>query len=128
MLLLSNQIMLTFSIIKAMHIKLIKKIKLDGNPCKKSAKVLSELENLNLLDRIDEIITADERQPSSEGFILASKFQVKSAPFFIVEDDDSSIRLYTAYFQFIRDIFNISLPEKDTILEIMAQNPEVDYI
>jgi hypothetical protein len=111
-----------------MHIKLIQKIKLDGNPCKKSARILSELESLNLLDRIDEIITADERQPSTEGFILANMFQVQSAPFFIVEDNDGTICLYTAYFQFMWDVFKISIPEEDTIFEIMAQNPELDYI
>jgi hypothetical protein len=110
-----------------MHIKLVTKIKLDGNLCRKSVRVLDELERLDLLARIDEIIPADERQTTSEGFTLVSKYQVQSAPFFIVEDD-GLIRLYTAYYQFMKDIFQISISEEDEISEIMAQNPELDYI
>ncbi|MDJ0619431.1 MAG: hypothetical protein QNJ63_22250 [Calothrix sp. MO_192.B10] len=111
-----------------MHIKLVKKIKLDGNPCRKSARVLSEIEKLDLLDKIDEIIAADERQPSSEGFTLARKYQVAAAPFFIVENESGLTRVYTAYHRFMKDIFQISVSEEEEIFEIMAQNPELDYI
>ncbi|MEA5596738.1 hypothetical protein [Rivularia sp. UHCC 0363] len=112
-----------------MYIKLVQKIKLDGNPCQKSAKVLNNLKELNLLDKIDEIITADERQQSdSEGFNLARKYQVPSAPFFIVEDNEAIPKIYTAYYRFMKDIFKISISESDEILEMMAQNPELDYI
>jgi hypothetical protein len=114
--------------IKAMHIKLVTKIKLDGNLCRKSARVLSGLERLDLLGQINEIIAADEREPLSEGFNLANKYQVQSAPFFIVEDDDGLTHLYTAYYRFMQDIFQISVSESDAISEIMAQNPELDYI
>jgi hypothetical protein len=111
-----------------MHIQLVIKIKIDGNPCRKSAKVLDNLEKLNLLSKIDKIIAADERQPSSEGFVLANKYQVESAPFFIVDEINNSTRIYTAYYRFMQDIFQISFSEEETISEIMAQNPELDYI
>ena len=112
-----------------MHIKLVQKIKKDGNSCRKSAKVLKELKELNLLDKIDEIITADERQQSSsEGFDLARKHQVSSAPFFIVENDEGITKIYTAYYQFMKDVFNVVVSESDEVAEIMAQNPELDYI
>ncbi|PAX46950.1 hypothetical protein [Brunnivagina elsteri] len=110
-----------------MYIKLVTKIKTDGNLCRKSARVLNELESLDLLHRIDEIISADERQATSEGFTLANKYQVQSAPFFIVEDD-GLIRLYTAYYQFMKDVFQVSISEEDEISEIIARNPELDYI
>ncbi|KST65359.1 hypothetical protein [Mastigocoleus testarum] len=112
-----------------MVIKLVQKIKLDGNPCRKSAKILNSLHELNLIDKIDAIISADERNPhNNEGFILASQYQVSSAPFFIVENDEGEPKIYTAYYRFMKDIFNISIPEKEEISEIMAQNPELDYI
>ena len=111
-----------------MHIKLVQKIKKDGNSCRKSAKVLKELEELNLLDKIDEIIAADERQSGSEGFDLAKKHNVSSAPFFIVENDEGVTKIYTAYYRFMKDIFNIVISESDEVSEIMAQNPELDYI
>jgi len=111
-----------------MHIKLIKKIKLDGNPCRKSAKVLNNLQQLDLIDKINEIIAADQRQPSSEGFTLASQYNVEAAPFFIVENESGFTRVYTAYHRFMKDIFQISVSESEEISEIMAQNPELDYI
>lgn len=112
-----------------MHIKLVQKIKLDGNPCKKSVRVVNNLNELNLLDKIDEIIAADEREQStSEGFNLARKYQVASAPFFIVENDKGITKIYTAYYRFIKEIFQISVSEEDEISEMMAQNPELDYI
>ncbi|MDY6901143.1 MAG: hypothetical protein SWZ49_24135 [Cyanobacteriota bacterium] len=110
-----------------MNIKLVQKIKKDGNSCRKSAKVLKELEKLNLLDKIDEIIAADERQSSSEGFDLAKKHNVSSAPFFIVENEGKT-KIYTAYYRFMKDVFNIVVSEDDEISEMMAQNPELDYI
>lgn len=112
-----------------MNIKLVQKIKLDGNSCRKSARVLNNLKELNLLDKIDEIIAADEREQStSEGFNLAIKHKVSSAPFFIVENDEGITKVYTAYYRFMKDVFNILVSEEDEISEIMAQNPELDYI
>ncbi|MGK7940868.1 MAG: hypothetical protein AB4062_12110 [Crocosphaera sp.] len=111
-----------------MHIQLIKKIKLDGNPCRKSAKVLNELEALGLLDKIDEIIAADQRQPSSEGFALAHQYEVDSAPFFIVKNEQGNTQVYKAYHRFLKDVFNRSVSEEDELSEIMAQNPDLDYI
>lgn len=112
-----------------MNIKLVQKIKLDGNSCRKSARVLKNLKELNLLDAIDEIIAADERHESdSEGFNLARKYQVSSAPFFIVENDQGLTEIYTAYYRFMKDVFKISVSESDEISEIMAQNPDLDYI
>ena len=112
-----------------MHIKLVQKIKLDGNSCRKSARVLNSLKELNLIDQIDEIIAADERnQSNSEGFSLASQYQVSSAPFFIVENDEGITRIYTAYYRFMKDVFQISVSEEEEISEMMAQNPDLDYI
>lgn len=112
-----------------MNIKLVQKIKSDGNSCKKSARVLNSLKELNLLDKINEVIAADERQPSnSEGYDLVKKYQVLSAPFFIVEDDDGNVKVYTAYYKFMKEVFNTSVSEDDEISEIMAQNPDLDFI
>ncbi len=111
-----------------MHIKLVKKIKLDGKPCHKSAKVLDNLQQLGLLNRIDKIIAADERDASSEGFALARKHKVAAAPFFIVDSDDGFTHVYTAYYRFLKETFNQEVSEEDEISEIMAQNPDLYYI
>ena len=111
-----------------MHIQLIKKIKLDGNPCRKSAKVLNELKSLGLLEKIDEIIAADQRQPSSLGFALATQYEVESAPFFIVKNEQGDTQIYKAYHRFLKDIFQVSVSEEEELSEIMAQNPDLDFI
>ena len=111
-----------------MNITLVKKIKLDGNLCRKSAKVFSNLKELNLIKQIDNIIFADERHTSSEGLSLAIKHGVKSAPFFIVEQEDGSTQIYTTYFRFLEEVLEHKTAEEDEVMEIMAQNPELDFI
>ena len=111
-----------------MNITLVQKIKLDGQPCAKSARVLSELESLGLSSRIDQIVTADEGNPDSEGYVLAAKHNVESAPFFLVEDPDGSSRLYTAYQRFLKEVLHQQTSEDAEISEIMAQNPDLDFI
>ncbi|MHC5779914.1 hypothetical protein, partial [Nostoc sp.] len=101
-----------------MNITLVKKIKLDGTPCPKSANVLEHLEKLGLLDRIDKIVAADEREQFSEGFILALKHKVESAPFFIVNNDDGSSRIYKAYYRFLKEVFHQEVSASTEILEM----------
>ena len=111
-----------------MTITLVQKVKQNGQPCAKSARVLSELEILGLRSHIDQIITADERNPDGEGYTLAAQYQVESAPFFIVERPDHSVRLYTAYQRFLKEVFDQQTPEAAEISEIMAQNHDLDFI
>ena len=111
-----------------MKITIVKKIKADGSPCRKSADVLEKLEKSGLIARIDQVVVADEREPSSEGLALALKHKVDAAPFFIVNNDDGSIRVYTAYFRFLEEVFDQKLSESEEISEIMAQNPDLDFI
>ena len=112
-----------------MTIKLIKKIREDGEPCAKSARVLNELEALGLMGQIDQVVIADERQPDSEGYALAVAYNVSAAPFFIVDaDDDGSTQVYTAYHRFMSEVFNLQTSEAEQISEIMAENPDLDFI
>lgn len=111
-----------------MNITMVKKIMKDGSPCRKCAEVLSQLEDNNLLDRIDQIIIADERDPTSEGMILAKKYNVELAPFFVVEKDDEPAKIYTVYFKFVKEILSGGISEQQEIKEIMEQNPDIDFI
>lgn len=89
-----------------MKITLVKKIKADGEPCKKCQEVEQRLNDSDLMDRIDQIVIADERDPESEGIKLATAHEVSLAPFFIVEDDDGNVTIYTIYFKFIKEVLN----------------------
>lgn len=111
-----------------MTITLVKKIKRDGQLCGKSARVLADLEARNLLDQIDRIVAADERIDQSEGYALAAQYQVDSAPFFIVTAEHRSPQVYRAYARFLQDIFGLEFSEEEELAEMMAQNPDLDFI
>ncbi|MBE9005802.1 hypothetical protein IQ259_12270 [Fortiea sp. LEGE XX443] len=111
-----------------MTITLVKKLKLDGQVCAKSARVLANLEERGLLSQIHQVITADERDTSSQGYALAAQYHVDAAPFFIVTGDDGKTQVYLAYHHFLKDIFNQEVTEADEVAEIMSQNPDLDFI
>ena len=87
-----------------MKVTLVKKTLTDGSPCKKCADVMDKLEASDQMQYIDEIVIADERDDSSKGMQLAAKYNVKRAPFFIVEQPGQKPEIYTIYFKFVKDI------------------------
>lgn len=111
-----------------MQISMVKKIKPDGLPCKKCAEIEKRLEESNLIDCIDKVIIADERDPESEGMLLARKHNVLLAPFFVVEEDDQATKIYTVYFKFVKEVLSGWVSEQQEIIEIMDQDPDIDYI
>ncbi|BDM83380.1 hypothetical protein [Acaryochloris marina] len=111
-----------------MNITLVQKIKHNGQPCSKSVRVLSELDRLGLRSRINQIVTADERNPASEGYALAAQHNVEAAPFFIIEQADGHTHLYTAYQRFLKEVLHQQTSEEAEISEIMAQHPDLDFI
>lgn len=111
-----------------MNITMVKKVKANGRPCRKSANVLSELETLGFLRSIGRVVAADERNPDSEGFTLALQYSVDAAPFFIVKKEDGSEAIYTAYTRFLKDVFNHDVSETKQALEILSQNPDLDFL
>ena len=110
-----------------MKIIMVKKIRSDGNLCRKSAEVSAKLEQLNLSDRIDRVLFADERESICPGLELARKHGVEAAPFFVVEQEDST-RVYTQYSRFFKEVLGHQTSETEEILEIMAQHPDLDFI
>ena len=90
-----------------MHITMVKKIKADGSPCKKCADVEERLHAADLQDRIDNIAIADERDPNSEGMQLAREHQVDRAPFFIVKDEQGQTKIYTVYYQLLKEVLGV---------------------
>ena len=111
-----------------MNITMVKKIMKDGSPCRKCADVLTQLEENKLLDKIDQIVIADERDPDSEGMILAREHQVDLAPFFVVEEEGQAAKIYTIYFKFVKEVLSEQISEQEEIKEIMQQNPDIDFI
>ncbi len=111
-----------------MKITLVKKILADGSPCRKCGDVLKRLEDSGYMDRIDEVLVADERDPTSAGMLLASELCVDRAPFFVVEHEDGRKTVYTVYFKFAKEVLEQKTEEKDELKEILENNPDLDFL
>ena len=111
-----------------MKITLVKKILADGSPCKKCADVLLKLEESDQIKKIDEILTADERDPSTAGMQIAKKYNVDRAPFFVVERDGQEVQIYTVYLKFVKEVLEQETNESDELKEIMQNNSDLDFL
>ncbi|MDX1693019.1 MAG: hypothetical protein R3208_04600 [Ketobacteraceae bacterium] len=111
-----------------MKITFVKKILADGSPCRKCGDVITRLEESGQMARIDEVLVADERDPASPGMMLAAEHNVDRAPFFVVEHDDGSVKVYTVYFKFVKEVLEQSTEEEDENRELLDQNPDLDFL
>lgn len=111
-----------------MKITFVKKINLDGSFCKKCADVQQKMDDAGQNKMIDEVLIADERDPSSPGMELASLFQVERAPFFLVEREGEAPVIYTVYFKFVKEVLNQKTQETDELKEILNDNPDLDFL
>jgi hypothetical protein len=107
---------------------MVKKILADGSACRKCQQVEDRLIEAGLLDKIDNIVIADDRDDNSAGMLLAARHQVKQAPFFIVRDDQGNETIHTVYFRFIKEVFNRNASESEAAADIVDNSPDLDYI
>jgi phosphoadenosine phosphosulfate reductase len=85
-----------------MHVTMVKKRLANGQPCEKCVQAEELLKRRGLWPRIDEVVWADESDPSSAGMQLAEAKGVKLAPFFIVKDGGAE-QVYTSALGFIKE-------------------------
>lgn len=109
------------------RITLVKKIKADGSACRKCGDVLARLERDGVWSRIDRVVTADERDPVSEGMRLAERHGVERAPFFIVERPGEPVQVHTIYMRLLREVLQKKTDERDEVTELM-NSTELDFI
>ena len=81
---------------------MVKKRLVDGSECRKCADASATLKSRGLSARIDDIVWAQEGDDASAGMVLAGKFSVEQAPFFIVKDRGEE-QIYTSVLQLIRE-------------------------
>ena len=80
------------------------------------------------LDRITEILIADERDPSSAGMLLAAEHNIKLAPFFVVEDEKGT-RTYTVYLKFLRNELEAGASKSiEDVEDTLRANPDLDNV
>jgi phosphoadenosine phosphosulfate reductase len=114
-----------------MHVTMIKKRLENGEPCQKCAQAEELLRRRGLWERIDEVVVADVRDPSSTGYQLAAQYGIDLAPFFIVKRGDESV-VYTSVLKFIGEVLSpkpagaaAGVPDAATLTaELSGRRPE----
>jgi phosphoadenosine phosphosulfate reductase len=86
-----------------MYVTMVKKRLLSGEPCQKCLQAEELLRRRGLWERIDEVVWADESDPSSPGMKLAEQKGIELAPFFVVREDDGREVVYTSALRFINE-------------------------
>lgn len=107
-----------------MHVKMVKKRLLSGEPCKKCSDAEALLKNRGLWSRIDEVVWAVEGEPDSPGMKLAAQFKLNLAPFFVVQPDAGEPRAYASTLQFIKEVLAPSEPVADAAPVGVPVTPE----
>lgn len=111
----------------APKITMVKKILADGSPCRKCGEVEARLRDEGYLNRIDHIAMADERDPDSEGMILANRYQIERAPFFVIEEAGREPRVYTVFLRFMKEVLQTEVNARAEAAEILRDN-NLDFI
>jgi hypothetical protein len=109
------------------QITFVKKIKTDGQPCRKCAEVEDRLRKADLMARIDRVVIADERDPDSEGMRLATELGVEAAPFFTVTANGERT-VYTSYVKVLNEVLSAATTEEEEAKEILARNGDLDFL
>jgi hypothetical protein len=60
--------------------------------------------------------------------LLAARYGVDRAPFFVVERAGQPPEVFTVYFQFVKKVLNATTTEDEELEEIMNDNPDLDFI
>ncbi len=100
---------------------MVKKILEDGSECKKCREVSERLSANDEMKFIDYIAYADVKNPESEGFLLANKHSIDTAPFFVVKDGNSE-QAYKTYLQLRKNAFNKIPDREDQAIEDKRNN------
>jgi len=85
-----------------MHITMVKKRLADGGECRKCQDASAMLQSRGLGDRIDEVVWAQEGDAASPGTVLAARWGIEQAPFFVVRDGQGE-SVYTSVLQLMRE-------------------------
>ena len=104
-------------------ITMIKKLTPDGEQCRKCNDIEARLERDGLLDQIDTHIYMDLDDPNDPGTKLASKHNVKVAPFFVVQNLDSKRRvideqIYTVYLKMKKQVFDVAASKDEEAADV----------
>lgn len=111
--------------IQTTHITMVKKKLSDGRDCDKCIQAENLLRSNGHWPRIDEVVWAKEGEPDSPGMVLAARFGISVAPFFIVKTADGGEQVLTSVLQFVKRFLKNDVPAlvPERASEVNAENP-----
>ncbi len=109
-------------------ITLVKKILTNGLPCKRCAEMLHKLEASGHIGIINSIVIADERDSNSPGMLLAKKFNVDQAPFFILEQQSGETNILTTYSEFLEKAAGQAADKTTALQDFYKNSNELDFL
>ncbi len=92
-----------------MVLTMVKKIKSSGSACPQCDIAEYELKKRGVWEEIDHIVVADENDLQSEGYQLAVRHRVTSAPFFIVRDQWGGEAVFHSHHQLLTEHFKLDV-------------------
>jgi hypothetical protein len=104
-------------------ITMIKKLTPDGEQCRKCNDIEARLERDGLLDQVDTHIYMDLDDPNDPGTKLATKHDVKVAPFFVVQNLDEKREVideevYTVYLKMKKQVFDVAASKDEEAADV----------
>jgi hypothetical protein len=104
-------------------ITMIKKLTPDGEQCRKCNDIEARLERDGLLDQVDTHIYMDLDDPNDPGTKLATKHDVKVAPFFVVQNLDEKCEVideevYTVYLKMKKQVFDVAASKDEEAADV----------
>jgi len=98
-----------------MRVVMVKKRLAGGGDCRKCAEATAHLQTRGLWDRIDEIVWAQEGDPSSPGMVLGERLGVERATFFVVQEEDGKETVYTSVLQLVHRLGETTAADTGTV-------------
>jgi phosphoadenosine phosphosulfate reductase len=108
-----------------MHVTMVKKRLASGEACRKCAQAEDLLEARGLWSRVDEVLWADENDPSSPGMRLGARLGIGLAPFFVVRDEAGAETVFESVLQFAQFAKEQSAEAPAATVTVTAADVEV---
>jgi phosphoadenosine phosphosulfate reductase len=91
-------------------VTMVKKLLQSGEPCAKCAQAEEMLRARGVWDQIDRVVWVKEGDPASPGALLAQKYGVELAPFFIIERPGKTDEVVQSTLKLIKELSGAARP------------------
>lgn len=98
-----------------------------GDTCGKCREIERRLRFDGLMERLDEVLEAEEGNPASAGALIAERLGVTRAPFFVIRHADGRERVIESYLAFKR-WFSSGESTAGELQEAVDRHPELAFL